>query len=52
MLHCSAELHQLIGKGVVNSPVSQEVHQVVVQGLNNSQRVIKVFVEPQDASQF
>lgn len=29
----SAQLHQLISKGVVDPPVSQEVHQVVVQGL-------------------
>lgn len=54
MLHCSAELHQLISKGVVNSPISQEVHQVIVQGLENShdcvKQGIKVFVQPQDAS--
>lgn len=36
VLHCSAELHQLVGEGVVNSPISQEVHQVVVQGLKNT----------------
>ena len=37
MLHGSAELHQLIGKRVVHSPVGQEVHEVVVEGLEHKQ---------------
>lgn len=30
VLQGRAELHQLVGKSVVHSPVGQEVHQVVV----------------------
>ena len=33
-----AQLHQFISKRVVNPPVSQEVHQVVVQGLETTAR--------------
>lgn len=34
MLNGGAQLHQLVGEGVVDPPVGQEVHQVVVQGLH------------------
>lgn len=36
MLNGSAELHQFISKSVVNPPVCQEVHQVVIEGLKNN----------------
>lgn len=36
MLDGGAQLHQFIGKGVVDPPVSQEVHQVVIQGLRST----------------
>lgn len=40
MLNGSAQLHQFISKGVVDPTVSQEVHQVVVQGLEHSTAMI------------
>ena len=36
MLDSGAQLHQLISKRVVNPPVCQEVHQVVIQGLKTN----------------
>ena len=37
MLHGGAELHQFIGKRVVHSPIGQEVHEVVIEGLEHKQ---------------
>ena len=37
MLHGGAELHQFISKRVVHSPVGQEVHEVVVEGLEHKE---------------
>lgn len=38
MLDGRAQLRELIGEGVVDPTVSQEVHQMVIQGLRNSTR--------------
>lgn len=39
MLDSSAKLHEFISKSVVDPPVSQEVHEVVVQSLGIQPRV-------------
>lgn len=39
MLNSSAKLNEFISKGVVDPPVSQEVHEVVVQSLKIQRRV-------------
>lgn len=36
MLDGGAQLHELVGEGVVDPAVGQEVHQMVIQGLRNS----------------
>lgn len=39
MFDGSAELHQLVGEGVIHAAVGQEVHQMIVQRLERTSRV-------------